>query len=88
MGERLEVFYYADFVLHEVEVAELCEVREALDVFDLVEGEIKGGEFGEGVEAFDVCNEVVVQVDFGEGWGGVGGKVDGFYAVLTEAETL
>lgn len=61
---------------------------EALDVLDLIEGEVEGGEFGESVESLDVCDEVVVEVDFGEGGGGVGGDVDSFYAVLAEAQAL
>lgn len=48
-------------------------MAEALDVLDFVEGEVERGEFGEGVEAFDVCDEVVVEVDFCEcGCGRVG----------------
>jgi hypothetical protein len=33
-------------------------------------------------------NEVVVEIDFGEGRGSSGGDVDGFYPVLAQAETL
>lgn len=57
-------------------------------MLDLIEGEVEGGEFGESVESLDVCDEVVVEVDFGEGGGGVGGDVDSFYAVLAEAQAL
>lgn len=84
----LQAFYDADFVLDKVEVFEFGEVGQALYVFDLVEGEVEGGKFSEGVEAFDVRDEVVVEVDFCEGGGGGVGDGDGFYAVLTQAETL
>lgn len=88
MREAVEVLDGADLVLDEVEVFELGEVVEALDVFYLVEGEVEGCELREGVEAFGVGDEVVVEVDFCEGWGEGGGYVDGFYAVLAEAEAL
>jgi hypothetical protein len=61
---------------------------EPLDVFDFVEGEVERGEFGEGVEALDVRDEVVIEIYFGECGCGVTGNVDGFYAVLSQAETL
>jgi hypothetical protein len=63
-------------------------VVEALDGFDLVEGEVEGDEFGEGVEAFDVGYQVVVEVDLGESCCSSGRYVDGFEAVLAQAETL
>jgi hypothetical protein len=63
-------------------------MREALDVFYLVEGQVEGDEVCEGVEALDVRDEVVVEVDFGEGGGEDGGDVDCFDFVLAEAEAL
>jgi hypothetical protein len=48
-------------------------VVEPLDVLDLVEREVERGEFGEGLEALDVRYQVVVEIDFCEGWGGVRG---------------
>lgn len=87
-GEGFEVLDDGDLILHEVEVFELGEVRETLDVLDLVEGEVEGGECGEGLETFDVGDKVVVEVDFGEGCSSAGGDVDGFEAVLAEAEAL
>jgi hypothetical protein len=74
--------------LHKVEVFERGEVGEALEVLDLVEGEVERNEVGEGVEALDVADEVVVKVDFGEGWGKRGRNGDGFETILAEAETL
>jgi hypothetical protein len=53
-------------------------------VLDFVEGEVERGELCEGVEAFDVCDEVVVEVDFGEGWCEDVGYVDSFQSVLSE----
>lgn len=61
---------------------------EALDVFYLVEGEVEGDEVCEGVEALDVRDEVVVEVDFSEGRGHGDGNVDCFDFVLAEAEAL
>lgn len=61
---------------------------ESLDVLDLVEGEVERCEFGEGFEALDVCDEVVVKVDLCEGRGGVVGYGNAFYTVLAETETL
>jgi hypothetical protein len=59
-------------------------VVEPLDVLDLVEGEVEGDELGEGVEAFDVCDQVIVKVDLGEGCRGSWRYVDGFEAVLAQ----
>lgn len=47
-------------------------------MLDFIEGEVERGELGEGVEAFDVGDEVVVEVDFGEGRREDVGYVDGF----------
>lgn len=47
-------------------------------MLDLVEGQVERGDFGEGLETLDVRYEVVVEVDFGESGGSVGGDVDGF----------
>jgi hypothetical protein len=63
-------------------------VREPSDVFDLVEREVERGEFCEGVETFDMCDEVVVQIDLGQGGCGVTGDVNSFYAILSQAEAL
>jgi hypothetical protein len=57
-------------------------------MLDLVEGEVERREFGKGVEAFDVRYEVVVEVDFCEGWCDFFRYRDTFYAVLAQAETL
>ena len=61
---------------------------QAFDVLDLVEGEVERGEFGEGIEAFDVGYEVVVEIDFCEGRRDFVRYRDAFYAVLAQAETL
>jgi hypothetical protein len=74
--------------LHKVEVLELGKVVEPLDVLDLVEGEVEGDELGEGVEAFDVCYKIVVEIYLCEGRGGSGRYVDGFEAILSQTETL
>jgi hypothetical protein len=63
-------------------------VREALQVLDFVEGEIERDEVGEGVEALNVGDEVVIEVDFSEGWGERGWDRYGFEAVLAETEAL
>jgi hypothetical protein len=41
-------------------------VVQPFDVLDLIEGEVERGEFGEGIKAFDVRYEVVVEIDFSE----------------------
>jgi hypothetical protein len=53
-------------------------VVQTLDVLDLVEREVERGEFGEGVEALDVRDKVVIEVDFGEGRRDDVGYVDCF----------
>ena len=57
-------------------------------MLDLVEGEVKRGEFGKGVETFDVRNQVIVEVNLSEGRRGIIRYGDGFYAILAKAETL
>ena len=44
LAEAVETFDCGDFVLDEVEVGELGEVRDLFDVFYFVEGEVEGGE--------------------------------------------
>lgn len=61
---------------------------EALDVLDVVEGEVEGCEGGEGVEPFDVRERVVVEVEFLERCAPVGGEVGVGDVVLAEAEAL
>lgn len=39
---------------------EILEVVEALDMFDLVVAQVQAAQLSEGIEAFDVRNEVVV----------------------------
>lgn len=51
-------------------------------MLDLVEREVEGCKFCERFEPFDVRDEVVIKVDFGQRCGGVGGDVDRLYAVL------
>lgn len=51
-------------------------------MLDLVEGEIERREFGECLEAFDMRDEVVVQINLGQSCGGIRGDLDGLYAVL------
>lgn len=61
---------------------------DVLNVFDFVEGKVERGKAGESVEAFDVRDEVVIEIDFEQGGAEGGGEVDGCYGVLSEAEAL
>lgn len=57
-------------------------------MLDLVEGEVERGEFGKGIETFDVGDQVIIEVDLGKGRCGIVWYGDGFYAILAKAETL
>lgn len=67
---------------------EVLEVVNVLDVADLVVREVQAAEGGKGPEVSDVRDEVVVELELGEGrCEGVGQAVDGLDQVLAEAET-
>lgn len=53
-------------------------------MFDFVEGKVERGEFCERVEALDVRDKVVVEVDFGQRCGGVGRYLDRLNTVLSQ----
>ena len=57
-----------------------------LDVADLVETEVEGGEVREVIEAANARDEVVVEVEVREGRGEAGEALDGLDGVLAEAE--
>ena len=40
-----------------------------LDMFDFVEGKVKDGKIGEIFESANMCNEIVVEIKFGQGRG-------------------
>jgi hypothetical protein len=61
-------------------------VGDVFDVFDLVEGEVEGGEVDEVVEAADVGDEVVVEVEIAEGGGEIGETFDVLDQVLAQAD--
>lgn len=57
-----------------------------LDVFYFVEGEVEGCEVGKLFQATNVCDEVIVEIEFGKGSGQRGQPFDFGDAVLAEAE--
>jgi hypothetical protein len=57
-------------------------------MFDLVEAQIERGKFGESIEALDMCNKVVVQVEFCDGRGEIRREFGFLDLVLAETESL
>lgn len=57
-------------------------------MLDLVETEIETLQICEFVEAFDVADEVIVEVEFDERLRDVGGERDPLDLILSETETL
>lgn len=86
--EAVEVLDDADLVLHKIEIFEFFKVVQALQVLDLVEGEVEGDELGESFKALDVCDQIIVEVDLGEGWCKGRWYFNGLETILTEAEAL
>lgn len=59
-----------------------------LNVFDLVEAKVKAGEVREGVQTFDVRDQVVVEVEVFQCRGKGRREMDGGDVVLAEAKFL
>lgn len=57
---------------------------DVLDVLDLVEAEVQTRQVARVLEAFDVRDEVVVEVELGQGLGDVRGQCDARYLVLAK----
>lgn len=62
LSQPLEAFNPGNFILHEEDIRQVDKVSHILDMFDLVEAEVQGGEVVEFIEVFDVGNEVIVKV--------------------------
>lgn len=62
MGQSLQSFDPGDLVLYEEKIRQFDKVRHILNMLDLVEAEVQGGEVVEFVEVLDVGDQVVVEV--------------------------
>lgn len=62
LGQSLQSFDPGDLVLYEEKIRQFDKVRHILNMLDLVEAEVQGGEVVEFVEVLDVGDQVVVEV--------------------------
>ena len=74
--------------MDEVEVVEFCEVRDVLDVLELVVAEVEAGEGSAGFEAVGVLDQVVVEFELDELRREGFGELDLLDCVLAQAELL
>jgi hypothetical protein len=74
--------------LYKIYILQLLQVVQALNVLYLVEAEIERSELREAFEAFDVADEVVVEIEVADSGVEVRGEVDFRDLVLAEAEAL
>lgn len=57
-------------------------------MLDLIEGQVERREFSKGIEALDVRNKIVIEVDFCKARCEFFWYRNTFYSVLAKAETL
>jgi hypothetical protein len=69
-------------------VVKILQVINALDVLDLVVAQIQAAKFCEGVKAFDMGDQVIIEFEVLEGSGKGIGKIDGADGVLAQTQFL
>lgn len=85
MHQLFQALYRRDPILHKKYIRQLRQVRHILDMFNLVEAQIEQRQIGQVVEALDVTDKVVVEIEFPEGCAEGGGEFDAADLVLAEA---
>lgn len=75
-GQFLQTLDPGDFVLHKENLGQLLQMRDILDMFDLVEAQIQAGQVMELLQALDVGDEVIVEIEFGQTGGDIWREVD------------
>lgn len=75
-GQFLQALDTGDFILHKENLGQLLQMRDILDMLDLVEAQIQACQVMELLQAVDVGDEVIVEVKFGQTGGDIRRKVD------------
>lgn len=75
-GQFLQALNAGDFVLHKENLGQLLQMRDILDMFDLVEAQIQAGQVMELLQALDVGDEIIVEIKFGQTGGDIRREVD------------
>ena len=64
--QPLQPFYLRYLILHEIDIRQLPQMRNILDMLDLIETQIQTGQVMEIVQALDVRDEIVVEIEVDE----------------------
>jgi hypothetical protein len=64
MHQLIQPFYRRYLILHKIKIRQLGQVRNVFDMLDPVEAQVQARQVCQLVEALDVANEIVVQVEF------------------------
>lgn len=88
MYQLIQPFYRRYLILYKINVCQLSQVRDVFDMLDAVEAQVQAREVGQLVEALNVADEVIVQVEFFQIGAEVFGEFNARDVVLTEAYFL
>lgn len=75
-SQFLQALDTGDFVLHKENLGQLLQMRDILDMLDLVEAQIQARQIMELLQALDVRDEVIVEVEFGQTGSDIWREVD------------
>ena len=64
--QPLQSFYLRYPILHEIDIRQIHQMRNILDMLDLIETQIQTGQVMEIVQALDVRDEIVVEIEVDE----------------------
>lgn len=85
LGQSLQPFDPRDLVLREEQLRQFREVRDILNMLDLVEAQIQALQIAELIEPFDVGNEVIVKVQVNQVRSNVRGELNSRNLILAQA---
>jgi hypothetical protein len=84
-GQFLQALNTCDLVLHKEKLGQFLEMRDILNMLDLVEAQIQARKALEVLQTLDVRDEVIVEIELGQTFGDIGREVNARYLVLTHA---
>lgn len=74
--------------MHEINIRQLRQMRHVLDMFDLIITQVETGEIMKVVQALDMRNEVVVEIEVDQVLRDFRRECDSVDLILTEAYSL
>ena len=86
--QPLQSFYLRYPILHEIDIRQIHQMRNILDMLDLIETQIQTGQVMEIVQALDVRDEIVVEIEVDEVLRDFRWERNSWYLVLAKAYSL